>query len=157
MPVDDDIYIMRVFARQAQAPTPQAVADHLRARGFNVRVEPDSSDNWRRIRLFSADGRSPLDLERQSLHGDAPLSDRLRALMDATATARDRRGRQGVLDFLAQTVQVFELIVPPDFDWHAGRHLVTTELLNYLEKETDGLIEADGDGYYRQNRVLLRL
>ena len=157
MPADDDIYIMRVFARRAQAPTPQAIAAHLRAKGFNVRVESDLSDNWRRVRLFNAGGRSPLDLERQSLHGDAPLSDGLRALMDATATARDRRGRQRVLDFLAQTVQVFELIVPPNFDWHAGRHLVTTELLNYLEKETDGLIEADGEGYYRRNRVLLRL
>src|SRR3990172_3568913 len=133
MPVDDDLYLMRVFARRAQAPTPQAIAAHLRTQGFDVRVESDLSDNWRRVRLFNAGGRSPLDLERQSLHGDAPLSHPLHALMAPTAAARDRGGRQRVLDFLAQTVQVFELIVPPDFDWHAGRHLVTTELLNYLE------------------------
>jgi hypothetical protein len=157
----DDVYIMRVFARSPGAPSPQAMADHLRRRGFDVRVESGiytlSYEGWQRLNVFYADGRSPLGLERQSLHGDAPLTDRLRALMDATAGAKDSRGRRRVLDFLAQANQVFELIVPPDFDWHAGRHLVSTELLNFLQRQTDGLIQADEEGYYHRNRIILKL
>lgn len=152
---------MRVFARSPHAPAPQAILDHLSSRRFAVRAESGvySLDyaGWTSLRLFYAPGRSPLQLERQSLHGDAALSARLRALMDATVDARDRRGRQRVLDFLAQASQVFELIVPDDFDWHAGRHLVTTELLNYLQKQTDGIIQADEEGYYDRNRVILKL
>ncbi len=157
----DDVYLMRVFARSPGAPSPQAIADHLRRRGFEVRVESGiytlSYEGWRRLNVFYASGRSPLSLERQSLHGDAPLADRLRTLMDATADAKDSRGKRRVLDFLAQASQVFELSIPPDFDWHAGRHLVSTELLNYLQKQTDGMIQADEEGYYHRNRVILKL
>ena len=160
MPNGDDFYILRVFARSPGAPTPQAIAEHLRRR-FEVRVETGvfslSYADWKHLHLFYAEGRAPLRLERQSLHGDAPLPNSLRALMDATAAAKDSRGKRRVLDFLAQASQVFELGVPPDFDWHAGRHLVSTELLNYLQKETDGLIQADGEGYYERNRLILRL
>jgi len=156
-----DPYVMRVFARSPRAPTPQAIADHLRSRRFDVRVESgvhsQDHEGWTRLRLFYAPGRLPLQLERQSLYGDAPLSPRLRDLMDATADAKDTRGRRRVLDFLAQAAQVFEVTIPDDYDWHAGRHLVTTELLNYLEQYTDGMIQADEEGYYERNRVVLRL
>lgn len=160
MPAGDDTYMLRVFAKSPDAPTPQAIADHLQRQHFSVRVEPGlfgmGSTAWRHLRLFYAEGRAPLDLERQSLGGDAPLPDPLRALMDTTGAAKDRRGRQRVLDFLAQASQVFELTIPPDFDWHARHHLVSTELLNYLEKETDGMIQADEEGYYQRNRPILR-
>lgn len=161
MTAPDDLYIMRVFARSPGAPNPQAIVDHLRRRRFDVRVETGiytlSYEGWQHLNVFYAEGRSPLSLERQSLHGDEPLTDRLRALMDATTGAKDSRGKQRVLDFLARASQVFELIIPPDFDWHASRHLVSTELLNYLQKQTDGLIQADEEGYYQRNRLILKL
>ena len=162
----DDVYFMRVFARSPHTPSPQEIASHLSGHHFEVRVvvEPPSlgvpyqgSTGWDHLRLFYADGRAPLELERQSLHGDEPLPDRLRELMDATADARDKRARQRILDFLAEASQVFELSIPPDFDWNAGRHLVSTELLNYLEKETEGMIQADEEGYYQNNRSVLKL
>lgn len=156
-----DNYFMRVFARAASAPAPQAIADHLRRRRFDVRVEAGvystNYADWKHLHVFYADGRAPLKLERQSLHGEEPLPARLRTLMDATAAARDSRGKHKVIEFLTQASQVFELTIPPDFDWHAGRHLVSTELLNYLQKECDGLIQADEEGYYERNRVILRL
>jgi len=152
---------MRVFARSPAVPSPQAIADHLLRQRFIVRIESGvfslSYENWHHLHLFYASGRAPLSLERQSLHGDAPLPERLRALMDATADAKASRGKRRVLDFLAQSSQVFELIIPPDFDWHAGRHLISTELLNYLQKETDGLIQADEEGYYKRNQLILKL
>lgn len=161
MTPSDAIYIMRVFARSPDAPSPQDIVDHLRRKRFEARVESGiyslSYSGWSRLHVFYDDDRSPLDLERQSLHGDAPLPDRLRALMDATADAKDSRGKRRVLDFLAQASQVFELIIPPDFDWHASRHLISTELLNYLQKQTDGLIQADEEGYYQRNRLILKL
>jgi hypothetical protein len=161
MPSSDLVYFMRVFARSADAPSPQSISDHLRGRRFDVRIESGlahfSSGTWTRLRVFYAPGRGPLELERQSLHGDAPLPERLRALMDATAASRDERGKRRVLEFLAQARQVFELRIPPDFDWHAARHLVSTELLNYLQKHTDGLIQADQEGYYDRNRIILKL
>lgn len=161
MPTVDDVYIMRVFARSPRVPSPQAIADHLRSRRFDVRVESGmvslGYEGWNRIRLFYAEGRSPLNLERQSLHGDAPLPERLRALMDATADAEDSPGKRRVLEFLAQASEVFELTIPLDFDWQASRHLVSTELLNYLQKQTDGLVQADEEGYYERNRIILKL
>ena len=161
MPTDDAVYLLRVFARSLRTPSPQAIADHLRQRRFDVRVESGlfnlSHDDWKQLRVFYAADRSPITLERQSLHGDAPLPDRLKALMDATAAARNSRDKRRVIDFLAQASQVFELTLPPDFDWHAGRHLVSTELLNYLQKETDGLIQADEEGYYERNRLILKV
>jgi len=160
MPAEES-YTLRVFARSPRPPSLQSIIDHLRRRGFEARSEPGSRaaihEDWQRCRLFYADRKLPLTLERQSLHGDAPLPDRLRALMDATTTAKDKRGRQRVLDFLAQSNQVFELTLPPDFDWHMARHLISTELLNYLEQETDGMIQADEEGYYQRNRLILRL
>ena len=158
---EPDDYILRVFARLSGAPTPQAAAEHLRQRRFQVRLEPGlhglTSPDWRVLNVFYAEGRAPLRLERQSLHGDAPLSPRLAALMDATAAARDSRGKRKVMEFLMQASQVFELTIPRDFDWHARRHLVSTELLNYLQKQTDGLIQADEEGYYDRNRLILKL
>ena len=154
-------YILRIFARKSGAPSPQAIGDHLRSRRFAVRIESGAvsqhSEGWTRLRVFYAPGRSPLGLERQSLHGDAPLSEPLRALMDATADAKDSRGKGKVLAFLGECRQVFELSVPPEYDWHAGRHLVTTELLDYLRQATDGMVQADGEGYYERNRVILKL
>ena len=161
MPGHDGPYLLRVFARRSGAPTPQEIVDHLRARRFDVRVEPGlhsmTSDAWKRLHLFYASDREPLELDRQSLHGDAPLPDRLRRLMDATADAKDSRGKRRVIEFLAQVSQVFELVLPPDYDWHAGRHLVSTELLNFLQAKTDGLIQADSEGYYERNRLILKI
>ena len=161
MPAPDDRYIMRVFGRRPGAPSAQAIRDHLRGRRFEVRVESGlfsiTYEGWKRLHVFYAAERAPLEIERQSLHGDAPLSDRLRALLDATAASKDGRGKRRVLHVLAEASQVFELILPPDYDWHAGRHLVSTELLNYLQKQIDGLVQADEEGYYDRNRVILKL
>ncbi len=157
----DDLTILRVFTRSPRVPSSQAIADYLRSRRFEARVESGvysrGYEGWRRLHVFYAEGRSPLALERQSLHGDAPLPDRLRALMDATAAAPDSRGKRRVLEFLAQANQAFELILPPDFDRRAGRRLISAELLNYLQKETDGLVQVDGQGYFDRNRIILKL
>lgn len=156
-----NLTIMRVFTRSPRVPSPQAIADYLRGRRFEARVESGvysrGYEGWRRLHLFYAEGRSPLVLERQPLHGDAPLPDRLRALMDATATAPDSRDKRRILEFLAQASQVFELSLPLDFDRGAGRRLISSELLNYLQKESDGLIQVDGEGYFDRNRVILKL
>ena len=156
-----DVTIMRVFARSPRVPSPQAVADTLRSGRFEVRVESGvysaGYEGWSRLHLFYAEGRLPLALGRQSLQGDAPLPGHLRVLMDATASAPDSRGKRRVLEFLAQAGQVFELSLPPDFEQRAGRRLLSAELIDYLQKETDGLIQVDGEGYYDRNRIILKL
>lgn len=157
----NDIYIMRVFATSSDIPSPRAIADHLNSHGFPVHIELTSTDldtnDWTQISIHYAADHALLQLAHESLHSDEPLSDALRALMDATADAKDRRGSRRVLALLAEANHLFELSIPPDYDWNAQDHLVSTALLNYLETQTAGLIQADGEGYYQNNRILLVL
>lgn len=163
MSTDDSLYVMRVFATTTSTPTPQDISDHLSSGNVDTHTRVESgayslnNENWERIHIFYSEGRSPLLLERQSLHGDAPLSKPVRDLMDATADAKNSRGKRRVLAFLAEANYLFELTIPPDYDWGTRQHLVSTELLDYLEKETDGIIQVDGEGYYHHNRSILKL
>ena len=143
MPTTDDLYVMHVFATTTSTPTPQGISDHLNSGVFETHIRVESGayslnyEDWEQIHIFYAESRSPLLLERQSLHGDAPLSKPLRDLMDATADAKNSRGKRRVLAFVAEANYLFELTIPSDYDWDTQQHLVSTELLNYLEREKD--------------------
>ncbi len=127
MSTTDDLYVMRVFATTTSTPTPQDISDHLKSgnAGTHMRVESGAyslnNEDWQQIHIFYTESRSPLLLERQSLHGDEPLSKPVRDLMDATADAKNSRGKRRVLAFLAEANYLFELTIPPDYDWEAQK------------------------------------
>lgn len=147
-------YSIRILAPVESAPAASEIRAALRHEGFDVSLEPSPSDaDWGEIRL-STQGQTILLARGLRAGEDNPVDDEIDVFLDLLLEQEDTPGVQQVEDMLRRARQEFYLEIPDEFPWGAGRNVVDA-LVEFVADRTEGLIQADGEGFYDRMGNLL--
>ena len=154
-------YWLRVFCRTSDGPTPGEVLEALSTAKLPARVDPDADidladPDWEQLLLVvSKDGR-PMAVDRDVRGRGAFVAEEVGEFLDRIAGLPSSKARTAVRAHLRETTQVFSLQVPTtsmDPEGWAIAHAV----MRFLVSRCDGIAQADGEGFYEGNDVILEV
>jgi hypothetical protein len=142
----------RVFGRGAAEPAPQAILDHLDGLGVRVagRFEADDA-GWFRAE-FDFGGAAPLQLDR-FLATEKGIRAELNSWAAFLETCADNPNHLSLMERMIQTAQLFTLERPGGDEAQVERLCVG--LCTFLARQTDGVWQADGRGFFAADGSLL--
>lgn len=147
-------YYLRVFCRSDEIPPLSVVFEWAKGRG--VRLEAPTADpeasGWEQAEVIYRPDRQPFIAERSV--GDL-LREEIEEFTEFLEDLDESPERQDVLDHLDQSRAVVAAQLLSDID-DDGYNAVGTFLTYYVE-HCGGLIQADGEGFYRGERVIVEL
>jgi hypothetical protein len=149
-------YYIRILSASADAPTAGDMAAAAARAGYalaGVRGADPKDPEWRSVDLEYDGDRCPLRIERHLAAVAGDLADVARFSERVGAPGRSKAKKQ-VREFLAETRQIIALRVPDHVldseDWG-----LVHALLYFLQPRLNGLIQADGEGFYNGDGKLL--
>ena len=154
-------YWMRVFCRRSEAPTPGEILAALTSATLPAQLDPDADvdltdPKWEQLTLsLTADG-GPLVVDRDVMGHGAFVEEEVGEFLDMLEKVPRSGAKTGVVDHLKGTRQIFGLQVPTtsiDPQGWAIAHAV----MRFLVSKCDGLVHADGEGFFRGNDLVLEL
>lgn len=154
-------YWMRVFCRRAEAPTPGEILQALTRATLPAELAPDADVDlgdagWEQLSLCLTADCGPLTVDRDVAGRGDIVREEVEEFLRAVRTAPRTRASKTVVDHLKDTKQVFALQVPTssiDSQGWAIAHAV----MRFLVARCDGLVQADGEGFYRGNDLVLEV
>lgn len=154
-------HAMRVFCRKATVPTPGEILQALSAAKLPAQLEPDAAvdlenPNWEQLQIVIAPGHAPLIVDRDCEGNGSHVRDEVREFLDVLEAAPNSGAKREVAAQLKRTKQVVCLEVPTS-DIDPTGWAVAHALVRLLVKTSDGLLQADGEGFYRGNDLILEL
>jgi len=152
---------MRVFCRKAEAPTPGEILQALTRATLPAELHPDvdvdlGDAGWEQLALALTKDGGPLVVDRDvASRGDAVREEVDEFLKAARSAPRTKASRE-IVAHLRDTKQIFGLQVPTSSIDSKG-WAIAHAVMRFLAARCDGLVHADGEGFYRGNDVVLEV
>jgi hypothetical protein len=142
----------RVFGANGREPEPTALLEYLHAAGFKVTGHFGGDDEgWFRASILLAPA-GPIQVERyQAAEGIRPELNAWAAWLE---TAEDNPNHGRLMRHMIGTTQLIT-VRPPPGDATAPLREVCTAICRFLARETDGVYQADGLGFFDRDGLLL--
>jgi hypothetical protein len=147
-------YFLRAFCTSADLPPLRKVFEWAESEG--VRLEATSVDDdtaeWQQAEIVYRPGRQRFVAEADT---DEVLREEVEEFIESLEDADDSREKQRVLDHLERSnaVVAVQLLGHPDADGHRA----ATTFLTYFVAHCGGLLQADGEGFYDGDRLIVEL
>jgi hypothetical protein len=154
-------YWMRVFCTDG-APRPleevfawtAAQGQHLRLSESTPSAE-DLSDSWSSVAIEYRDGKLPFLAEIRWVD-DLEGGEEVHEFVELLAGTAESPERQRTLEHLERTRFVVANEIPTsDFDDHGFE--AVDEFMRFFVEHNSGMIQADGEGFYEGDRLVVRL
>ncbi|WP_254507740.1 hypothetical protein [Anatilimnocola floriformis] len=147
-------YYVRAFCKASQLPSPAVLTEWLAGRAPEVHldVEDPAASDWSHLELVYHPDRQPIVVE---LSGDEMVSDEVEEFIELIGKPGKSAHKRHVLDHLAQTKMVVACQLLGDID-DAG-YEANYQFLSYFVEHCDALIQADGEGFYDGDKVIVRI
>ena len=151
-------YYTRVFCASSDLPTLAEIADALRPQFNHVRFETDdslNSDAWTNAELYYATDKQPIVLEVNRNDGPDSLAaeesqEFIEGVRSVESQARDR-----ICSHLEKTVAILSCQLLGDIS-DMGYN-ANGELMNHFVNRCEGLVQADGEGFYQGPELVVEL
>jgi hypothetical protein len=146
---------LRVFGTNEIQPEPAALLEYLRSIGPEATGHfRGDEEGWFAAELIIAAGETPLHLER-FLSSEEGIRAELNAWAAWLETCDYSPNHQRLMEHMVNTKQLFTVRRPID---HANEILVEkmcVEICQYLARSTDGIYQADGQGFFTADGSML--
>ena len=147
--------ITRIFGRTLTEVSPSALAEHLLAAGLTVEPHFRGDDlGWTGGTLTLPGSGSPMQLERF-----LTVEDELRADLNNYAAELETMDYNPnhvmLMQHVIQTQQLFALRRPLDHSDESMLETLNTTVAQYLARQSDGVYQIDGDGWFAADGELL--
>jgi len=154
-------YWMRVFCRKPDAPTPGEVLEALSTSKLPAQLHPDADidpehPDWQQLALALDGDDSTLLVDRNCLRRESLAKEEVAAFLQRLGRVPRSKARDAIIGHLRDTKQVFCLQVPTDSIDPTG-WAVAHAVMRFLVASCDGIVHADGEGFYRGNDLVLEL
>lgn len=154
-------YWMRIFCRKPAAPTPGEILAALTRATLPAQLAPEedmplTDANWEQVTLSLTNDGGPLVVDRDVAGHGTFLDDEVSEFLDSLDEVATSRVKSAVVDHLRATKQIFGLQVPTSSIDPKG-WAIAHAVMRFLVEECDGLVHADGEGFYRGNDLVLEL
>ncbi len=149
-------YYVRAFCKSHTVPTIGELEKALKVEYPNVRIEADDPDDkkWENGAFFYKEGKQPVVIECN--YKDSPeslVAEECQEFIEEIGSPGFSLAKRRVLNHLKNTEYIISCQLLSDID-DDGYHL-NGELLNYFVNNHGGLIQADGEGFYRGHKVVV--
>jgi hypothetical protein len=148
-----------VFCTADEVPSINAVLGDLASQGFRLKADagdqPDlDSVDWLQFGFRYADGKEPIEVECNRNTGEKSLChEECAEFIEALENSETSTALEGVTDQLQKTAFVVACQLPSDID-DAGYEALGA-LLAHFVRHCGGMIQADGEGFYEGDQVIL--
>lgn len=154
-------YSLRVFCRALIGPTPGEILEALSSVKLPAQVDPDADvdltdPDWEQLILVASKDGGPLVVDRDLRGRGNFVADEVDGFLERIAALPASKTRTAVRAHLKGTTQMFSLQVPTtamDPEGWAIAHAV----MRFLVSRCDGIAQADGEGFYEGNDVVLEV
>jgi hypothetical protein len=153
-------YYLRAFCTSEELPPLRRVFEWAANAGAKLEVDDDrgqlDDENWRRAGIRYKADKQPLVVEvSRSSSGDELLSEEVEEFVEFLEEVDDSPEKQKVLEHLrdsraAVVVQLLEEIDDDGYD-------AVGAFLGFFVEHCGAMIQADGEGFYERNRLLVEL
>lgn len=159
-------YYVRVFCQSSAIPPLRVVFEWVTSEGYQLRLDPtfahtdlDSSD-WEQIGILYKDGKSALLTEINRDHGsdERLFHEEIRefeGLLTEAKNSSNGEETEKVLEHVHHTKYIVANQIPSDFDDDGS--LALSSFLAYFINHCGGMVQADGEGFYDGDRLIVRL
>jgi hypothetical protein len=151
-------YYLRVFCTSSDAVPLRDLFDWAASNGVELGLDPVSADTaldevaWTSVAISYAPGRAPLIAE---LDRDEELvAEETEEFVDLVEDARTSSAKRQVLDHLRETSMVVAVRLPTS-DADDATYDAAWTVLRYFAERRAGLAQADGEGFYEGDRLIL--
>jgi hypothetical protein len=153
-------YYLRAFCTSNELPAVQVLVDHMAGEGLDVRAQatPPELDapRWSDALLWYGPEREPLSVDVTRAGGaDGLLEAEVAEFVEFLEGIEDSDAKQRVIAHLQASRAVVGVQFLGDVDDDALRAAHT--LLGYLVDHCGGLIQADNEGFYEGERLVVEL
>ena len=150
-------YYFRVFCTAEKVPPLADVLQWVRERGVPVTAEPaDATWDTSPLRIHYAEG-APFNAELNRCDGGESLAaQEIAEFVHLVEPMKKSRKRDRVLEHLRNTRFVVACEIPLNGFEDAGFHAVDV-FLAYFEALCQGLVQADGQGFYEMGKLIVEL
>ena len=158
-------YYFRAFCTSGAPPALADLLGWVGERGVTLDIDAPARETgggtveWGAlpIPLSYQQGRLPVYLELNLLEGSDSLAGQERdEFLGMVAALKKSRKRDRVIEQLRQTTFIIACRIPIDDLNDAGFHAVDV-LLAYFVVHHDGMVQADGQGFYDMGKIILEL
>jgi hypothetical protein len=153
-------YYVRAFCTSGDPPPLRTILDWVRSEGVsldldteNVTPDVDSSD-WKEAELRYKPGNQPIvvDVTRSR---DELLSEEIDEFLEFLEDTPDSTAKSKVLKHLRETDAIVAVQLLGDVDDEG--HAAASTFLNFFVVNCGGLIQADAEGFYDGDEVIVEL
>jgi len=154
-------HTLRVFCRKSEAPTPGEVLSALTTAKLPAQVAPEADivltdPTWEQIALGLPTDGGALVVDRDVKGRGSIVEDEVREFLRSLEAVPRSKARERVIGHLRGTKQMFALQVPTASIGPTG-WAIAHAVMRYLVSRCDGLMHAEGEGFYRGNDLILEL
>ena len=145
----------RVFGMTDASVRPAGLVEHLHAQGLAVVPEFRGDDlGWTAAQLRLPGGGGPVNVERY-LTAEDDIRDDLNTWAAWLETADYNPNHQRLMEQVIGTRQLFTLRRPIDHPNEAALDRLCVEVCHYLARQTEGVYQVDGKGFFAADGTLL--
>lgn len=152
-------YYVRSFCKSNKIPTINQLESNLKKEYPQIRIETEGnkdSGNWSNFEIFYKKDKKPILIELNINDvADSLAAEECNEFINEIGKPGISLSRRNVLKHLKNTKFIVASQLPSDID-NEGYHL-NGELLNYFVNNHEGLIQADGEGFYKGHKIIVGL
>jgi len=152
-------YYVRVFCRADESPPLCTVIDYVTGDRPQLSIVSDDALNyadWEGATMTYKANKQPILVEcnRNTGEEDCLAAEELAEFVELAEDSEDSPGKQQVIAHLRATKFIVACRLPTS-DIDDDGYEANSQLLNYFVEHCGGMIQADGEGFYREDEVIL--
>ncbi len=151
-------YYIRAFCNSDTVSSVSELENMLKDEYPAIRLETEDTrdDKWESAEYFYKEGNQPVVIECNYNDGPESLAaEECEEFIEKIGYPRLSMAKRKILDHLKNTKYIISCQLMSDID-NDGYHL-NGELLNIFVSKHGGLIQADGEGFYKGQKVIVEL
>lgn len=157
-------YYVRAFCTQGQPPPLRLVLDFSAERGLRLALDPEVSrpalddGNWEQVGIVYKDNKAPILLEVSRDDGDdeSLMREEIREFIEFLEDAPNKKNRRRVEKMLRNTrFVVAAQLLTSDID--EDGYAALGHVLTYFVDNNGAMIQADGEGFYEGDKIIVEL
>jgi len=155
-------YFTRVFCSTNRKPKINEILDSLKFHGFNISVNLSESkinnENWTNFELTYDSERLPLLVElNQKGKSDGVAEEEIKEFLEFVGKPKFYElKKKKVINHLKSTEYIICIQLPTNDIVDQGYN-VNGELMEFIELNYSGIVQADKEGFYSKNNLLVEL
>jgi hypothetical protein len=154
-------YYVRAFCASEVVPTPRALLEYVKKKGISLGLEGDGIDiydaSWEQLAWIYKDGKLPILMEcNRDTAEDGLFRKEIDEFLDFIGKPGLSLAKRRVMGHLKESKYIIACQLPTS-DIDDDGYDANGTLLTYFVQNHSAIIQADGEGFYDGNKVVVAL